>query len=264
MKYSIMCGSFRSGTSICSIILSKHSEILYTDELWAYRSPSVINNKIKRLNDRYPNLVGRPYIQEELLGNNYDSFLQEWRVKPITSTVDLTNRLLKYTPKTNVKIYGDKLPEYIFDLEILQNILDKPKVLTCIRDGRDVIQSQIFRYNYYMKMQGTVGNHFWCHKTVNECISAQRTWLSYMKKWREIKNKIDYYEINYNELISNPEKVGLEIAKFLEVNEKEMKNIFKENIHSKRKNIWKEYLPNINDKLPQEWKSMLKEYGFET
>lgn len=258
-----MCGSFRSGTSICSILLSKHSEIIYTDELWTYRNPIIINKKIDKLDKRYPKLIGRPFIPVSVLQDNYKNFLDEWKNNPIKSGTDLVNRLLKYSPRINSKIYGDKLPEYVFDLELLNKLLKRPKVLMCIRDGRDVIQSQIFRYNYFMKLHGKIGNHFWCHSTVEECIHDWRNWLRYMIAWDSIKDKIDHYEIYYNRLIQEPEKVAKEVAEFLNVNSEEMIKIFQKNIHAKRKNIWKKYHPNMNEKLPESWKQMLEKYGFE-
>jgi len=263
MKHSIMCGSFRSGTSICSIIVSKHSEVIYTDELWTYKNTVTVNKKIEKLNNRFPNLVGRPFINKQTLGNGYQNFLNEWKKSKVKNSNDLIQRLLKHSDKDNIKIVGDKVPEYVFNLLTLDKSLNKPKFIMCIRDGRDVIQSQISRYNYFMKLQGHTRPHFWTHSTVEDCISDWRSWFSYMSAWDTNKKNLDYYEIYYPKLVKNPEIVGSELAEFLGVNKEEMSKLFKETINPKKHEAWKKDFPELNSKLPEKWKEMLLKYGFE-
>ena len=62
--------------------------------------------------------------------------------------------------------------------------------------------------------------------------------------------------------IYNRAGVAKELAKFLGVNTPYMVKIINSGFKPKRYKKWKQRFPNINDKLPKEWKVLMNKYGF--
>lgn len=264
-NYLIICGSFRSGTSITCSILARHSELLLTNELWSFKNIGTINRKISRLREVYPNMGGsKATIAPTTLGDNYENFLQNHAETPIKNTEDLFERLLKFSGKSP-KYVGDKLPEYVLELPSLVERFNRPKILVCIRDGRDVIESQTKRWKYFMDVNGRVGNNWWAKRTIDECIDMPRSWLHYMKVWDNVKHSLnaDYCEVYFRNLANDVESETRKISEFLGINAEETLSLFKTHFKPQAYQAWREKFPEINDKLPQEWKNMLIKYGFE-
>ena len=265
-EHLIIGGCYRSGTSIVTVMLAKHSQVLLTNELWNYRSLDVVNTKLQNLSNKYPYIGDNTStIARDTLGDNFRGFLDSFDRDKITSIYDLYSRLIKFSNKYP-RYCGDKVPEYILDIENITKIYSNSRLIVCIRDGRDVIESQIKRYKYFMDINGTVRNHWWTKRTIEDCINdTGRNWLHYMNVWDITKKnlKVPYYELFYKNLILNPEDEAERLSKFLNIEELELFKIFKSNINSDTYNSWKYTIPNINSKLPSAWKQMLKKYGFE-
>jgi len=264
-NHLVIAGSFRSGTTILTTTLAEHSQLLLANELWSYRKMSAVNAKIDRLREVYPKIGGsKSTIAKTTLGDNFEKFLAYHKLNPMTGVNDLYDKLSRFTDKTP-KLVGDKLPEYLFDLGRLNSELSKPKVLICIRDGRDVLESQTKRFKLYTQLYGSPGNHWWAKETVEECIALKVNWLSFMEAWEKAKSTydLDYHEVYFKNLVLDLESEVRKIAEFLDIEFIELIELFERNFKTDTYKVWKEALPGINAKLPQSWKDMLIKHGFD-
>lgn len=265
MNFLVICGSYRSGTTVLAEIFSKHSELIVTSEIGVYKSLNRANNLVNLLNKteiKGINVGVLTTVRNNLTSNEL-LFRQKFINHTFKNPIDFYSSLEESSPKQNVKMVGDKYPEYVFDACILKQKYPKMKVLMCIRDGRDVVTSQV--NSYYAKLQSgdNVNNHFWCKPSVKEAINMRNNWLHYLNAWEIYKKCFsDYYEVYYREIVKNPVKEAKKISEYLDVDSLEMEKLFTSIIYDDKYNFYKKSFPNINNSLPENWKSMLKKYGF--
>ena len=106
-----------------------------------------------------------------------------------------------YSPKkeTDGFIWGDKTPGYLNHMKLLKKLFPQARFLHIIRDPRD----------YALSVKKTWGKSLY---------RAADTWRYTIQSAKSVGQKIgeDYQEVHYEELITKPEEVLLEICKFLE------------------------------------------------
>ena len=258
VKNLIIVGSFRSGTSALVEILNKCKEVLITDESWYFSNTkegtSEFEAKVLRLLNNKLLPEERPILTKDKVAN-LNNVLKKTSDK--TSFKDL---LLQHNP--NIKLFGDKFPEYIFNLEQI-NIDHKPKVIMCIRDPRDVIGSQILNYQRLMKQFNSVHQHWWAKATIQECIEMTPSWFDFVSEWKRVKeHKLTYYELNYNALVKNPAMESTRLSIFLNVCPVTLYKSFCRTFRPTNHLKWKQVCPDIDKQLPDSWKNLMREYGF--
>lgn len=272
MRNLLICGCYRSGTTFSTRTLSQHPEIFLTDELWYFHNtPNKVRHftkKLRKAHDQFPNLSHRPVVPRHLLGDNYKKFLEDL----CSTTGEISKQkyrsiALKYCVKKEIKYFGDKLPEYVIFLSGIHKVY-QPKVIVCIRDPRDIFCSQMRRYEWCMpRYNGKVHTHWWAKKCVEDCITMKRSWLEFNNYWQKYKKEIkelEYYELYYDNLVNNLEQEAKNIAKFLNINEKSMLEIFIKNFKPYNHQEWKIEIPDVNSKLPKEWRNLMYKYNMET
>ena len=256
MRYLCICGCYRSGTTAIVNILNKVDNVLVCDELWYFKNDIAfsINSREKFYYalQNHNELIGRRCVSKSVLKDNYEKFYRYFLNKDSYTREEIRDKLIELT-KGEVDIFGDKLPEYTLDLKTIKGRWN-PKIIMCLRDGRDVITAQILRYRYYMERHNSIGNHWWTKPSIEECLNMSHNWLYYIKAWYMTKPKLDdYFELKYWKV----DRQIKELADFLEVNYKQVKEAFDKEWKPKI-GTWKEYLPDINEKLPKEWKEMIE------
>lgn len=261
----LVCGCYRSGTSVISRMLSGHPRLFISNEMLGYQVDHFFNHKVKiAANGWRPGLFGAMNLPEE----DYEAFIQE--LKPQAGTItkpEFVELLRRHTNKPEA-MYGDKLPEYTLYLPELNKILGRPKVVMCLRDARDVISSQIRGFDNMtangMSRDEIIGSHFWCRDTVEECTAIkQYSWLHYMQAWNSAKKDLDYYELCYGDLIGDLEREAAGVAQFFGIEEGPMILAFQEKFRPIRRKTWGQETPDMTKRLPAEWIDMLQRYGFE-
>jgi len=263
MKNLIICGCFRSGTTILANMLAEHPEIIMTSEMFYYSKEPIakanIAKKIERLYKVYPDF--RPPIPGSLLKDNYKKFLDYFIDRPINLS-EYKQKLIELSERHNAKYFGDKLPEYTFELYRIAKKFKDAKFIFCIRDPRDVICSQIRYYHYYMDKFGTTKPHWWTKPTIEASIKMERNWLAHMKEWEKAKKDLNLngYELRYFRLVENKEDEVKQLANFLEVDENKLLEIFSKRFNPYHYKEWEEKFPDITDKLPPEWIKMARKY----
>ncbi|MFX0084289.1 MAG: sulfotransferase [Candidatus Hodarchaeota archaeon] len=267
-KNIIICGTYRSGTTIIAKCLNEHPNLLVTNELFTYdkQNNNTFYNKFKIMRKEYP-YVGE-CIFNSTLKDKRKLFLDKVLTDKKLSKKEIIDILVKYSGK-DVIYYADKLPDYTFHLRRLISIMKDVKIVFCVRDARAVIESQIRNYYHKQKydnlsIEEIILHHGWCKKNIDDCINMKESWLTYMKEWEDIKrtHNITYLEIYYRDLVSNKTKEAIRIANFLKIDSKPLIQIFNQQFNPVNYNIWKNNIRNIDKKLPREWKKMLIKYGY--
>ena len=259
MKFLIVCGSFRSGTTIVSKMFSQHSELLFTSEVLTFKKNLSLVNSRLRLEDSNMNAGVKTTLKFNLK-ENYKLFIDYAAKTPFESMEDFITTLSKWSNK-DFQYYGDKYPEYVLELSKLTKDFKDLKIIFCIRDGRDVIESQI---RNYVTLQDLRRFHYWCVPNIESAVSCSFNWWEAMNAWEEAKQtlKLDYYELYYRNLVNNLEQEAINISEFLKIDSNELVNIFKKDFKAPRYQTWKIKYPYINKYLPEKWKVMLLKHGF--
>lgn len=161
-----------------------------------------------------------------------------------------TNLLDQYLELKKKSIIGDKDPRNIDFLNELKSCFPNDKIIHIIRDPRDVVLSRT-------KAAWSKKWPFWMHVFM---------YKAQLKRGRD-KGKLlynsNYYEITYEELISNPETVLIKLCDFIEVefNSKMLSfsNSAKELIDSSEMQWKKETIGPLLSDNKEKWKNELKD-----
>jgi len=116
----------------------------------------------------------------------------------------------------NVKLIGEKTPDYLFHLNDIKNIFPNSKIIIINRDGRDVAVSA-----WYHSMRISKD---WLLKEYNNFDNYAIKFADYWNKCvitsfdYESRNKKNCLILQYETLLHNKKKITAEIFKFLNVN----------------------------------------------
>jgi hypothetical protein len=243
----MVCGCFKSGTSIISEMLNMHPEIICTNELSIY-------------SEKY---------DEWLLEQN----LKQRKFRGLESKLDTDNFLKKlsnnYRPNNvlktinelaprNIKAYGDKYPLYTMDLtETTKHV---SAVIFILRDPREILEAQVRTWKIFSPITTTPKElkliHPYANETIEDCIKDDFNWLEYMTKLDEFTQSttLPYLFLYYDKMHLQTKQ----LAEFLNIDSEKIDSIFKENYKPKTK-LWEEKFSEI--KLPDSWIKMANKLG---
>jgi len=201
MEKVFIVGVGRSGTSLLQSMLNAHSKISFIPEThflrkYVFKSSTVVDVKnidsiIETLNNDDFLRAKIPAIEIVEIGMGY---------------VDIYDALLDvYLKRKGKEIIGDKDPRNIDFLSQLNTFYPEGKVVHMIRDPRDVVLSRT-------KADWSKGRSFYLHAYM---------YITQIQRGRRLgkeKYGINYTEIFYEDLISDPVKVLNELCYFLNVN----------------------------------------------
>jgi hypothetical protein len=262
MKYLLITGSFRSGTSMLAQILNEHSQVVIANESFFFYDKKELDIKLQMAieNKIESGEVGPGWLLEKM--PKYKEFIEVCKQNMPLNHEQFMNLHIKYSEKRPI-YYGDKLPEYVFHLK---KIVKKwrPKIIFCLRDPRDVTLSQLKNYKKLMEKYGRIGNHWWAKPNI-DAVFKDKNWYDYVSTWDKLKRKlkIEYYEFRYETFLTKTELVVEEIAQFLGIRKDELSEIAtkivnRDNLFS-NKDLW----IDIDSRLPKKWLKMMAKYGYE-
>lgn len=252
MNTIVLCGCFCSGTTVAARMLNRHPEIIVTMELETF-SGQRLDHVIGRLRTNQ----GRVFEDSHLDTKAF--------VNAVLKSTTLTNRtilrLLEEYKEPQVRWYGDKLPAYALNLGRVTRVAGRPKVICCIRDARDVMESQV-RYYHRWVFQNMAPAH-WMRETIEQSLKDE-TWLMYMQRWESFKmtTRLPWYELIYDNVTEDIEREAIRVAEFVGVETELMVRIFR-GMFCPRGGQWKTTYPNLNTLLPRAWIEMMLRYGFQ-
>jgi len=250
VRYNIckfmVCGCFRSGTTIFSEILNKHPEIICTNELSIYSEK--YNEWLLESNLKKRKFCG---LESKL---DVDNFLE--KLSNDYTHDNVLEAINKLAP-ISIKAYGDKYPFYTMDLtETTKNV---NLVIFILRDPREILESQVRSWKNFSPLITTL-EEFKCitpfaNETIEDCIKDDFNWLEYMEKLYDFRKttKIPNLILYYDKMHLQTKQV----AEFLNIDSEKLDCIFKE-LYKPRKSL-KEKLSEI--KLPDSWIEMAKKLG---
>jgi hypothetical protein len=202
-------GAQRSGTTLLRYILSSHPRIYIPPE----------SNFIPRYFGESPDgIIPRERairIVEGIL--KYRMFFKDWvnekpdAVQFVDSLPSLTPAIIldalysQYAGLYDSTRWGDKSPIYCDYIDLLESIFPNAQFIHIIRDGRDVALSMVRAYNrprfFYVDI--FYASVVWRQRVEN----ARRSGQSIRPE--------KYYELHYENLVSNPEEEIKKICNFL-------------------------------------------------
>ncbi len=197
-------GVARSGTTLFSLMLDGHSLLAIP-----YESHFIV--PMARQSDRWGNLKNienRKVLISEILKQPY---LKKWDCPLTINDIDLENSntladcisavFQSYAKKNGKKVWGDKTPSYISDIDVLYRLFPRARFIHIIRDGRDVALSLI--------------RQWW---GPNDFISAMKYWrenVFWARKMLKMLPENQTIELLFEDLVQNPEKTIREVIDFL-------------------------------------------------
>ncbi|MCD6298164.1 MAG: sulfotransferase [Deltaproteobacteria bacterium] len=198
-------GVDRSGTTLLSLMLDSHSRIAIPYEshffLKYYKNRTKLVGDLTNPETRLAvvtRILQEPYVRK------WDQKLspEEIPLKRCNSLEEMINEIyLAYAKHFGKDIWGDKTPEYIKDIHILNKMFPSCKFVHIIRDGRDVALSIVDKW--------------W---GASDFMTAIRYWaytVSCARKMLEMLPDDRYIELTFEDLVHDPEKQLSRIMEFL-------------------------------------------------
>lgn len=251
-KCFFIIGVDRSGTSLLSSMLDSHSQIAVPNE-----SHFIIEYyKILKRYEPIHDAVNKRRLIVDILAQEY---VRKWVPKIVVDDIDFARvqdlrTAVKsiyeaYSQKVGKKIWGDKTPEYIRDIPILNKLFPNVKYIHIIRDGRDVSSSIV-------KM-------WWGAKDFKSAMNYWKETVNLARQNLAMLPKEQVLEIRFEDLVIEPLPTLKKIVNFLDVEYEDGmleyykgdlgKRMGEERIKSYHKNLIKKPDPSLTYK----WKNRL-------
>ena len=160
------------------------------------------------------------------------------------------------------RIYGDKTPmSYLHNIESIARLHPGARCLITLRDGRDVIASQMRAYRSSIE-NGTPPS-FWMKETVRE---AQALWSEAVHLWFTYRRSppIECLEVRYEEAVHAPEALVKRICEFTGVHHEPgaFRGFFSEYVPT-RVGSWRVECPDMEKHLSRDFRGTLEVLGYE-
>lgn len=218
-------GNPRSGTSMMRAILGNHPEIYaFQHELHFFEGLCASKNLYRRINLAEAAELTARLLCVETLGwwrqREYQAFLIQAHTMLLTwpenvlSPIEIYKQFLHTTATAHErKIPCDKTPQYIFYLhEIFENF-PQAKVIHLIRDPRDVLHSQKYRWKQqyaskrpWLEILRTWGHY---HPTIISYL-----WRNIIKTSSQWVADPRVYIVKFEDILQNPEEELRKICTF--------------------------------------------------
>ncbi|MCC3862472.1 tetratricopeptide repeat-containing sulfotransferase family protein [Pseudemcibacter aquimaris] len=176
-KPIFVLGSPRSGTTLTEQIISSHPDVFGAGELKDF-SGSLESIPNFEGTDRYPNIMTS--LTPEQLSH---------------IPVEYVKRITAHAP--DAKFITDKMPANYFYVGLIHTLLPNAKIVHVKRNALDTCIScfqRLFGHNQYQTYDLTeLGTYY-------------RNYVELMDHWRTVLPEGSFYELCYEELVSNPEE----------------------------------------------------------
>lgn len=241
----LITGSVRSGTTAVCEFLSKSPGIIIPAEFAMYSEWGDPNNY-----RRIEYMVGAKVNNRILYykGIHGDSFAR--RLHKIKATGKQSLEMLVNLCPDTVEVFGDKLPiTYVSKADKLLSMFDNLKIMIMMRDGRDVMESQVRR------AKDADYEVFWHEKDIR---SAESIWLNTTKDIEKLEKSDRILIYKYEDLLTNPYMFIESVSNFIEKDVKMVENFFKPSEFD-----WRIEYPDLMSFLSDEFKEKLKKFGYQ-
>jgi len=201
-------GCPRSGTTLLRLVIHSHPNIVIPPEnrfMWAVYFRRLYFGDLKKEKNR--RRLARwiiNYRRKRFEDLKIDPDLWEDEAAKASPTIgSVVSTLFRiYARKYHKPRWGDKRPNYIRGLQKLLTIFPTAKIIHIIRDGRSCVAS-LKKMKWWKK--GSIGAIARWVEVMNKAEKARRTY-----------SVEQYYEIQYEELVKNPEKTLRKLCNFID------------------------------------------------
>ncbi len=221
-------GAERSGTTLMRVIMAAHSKISIAPEALIF---DFLYDKYNKGSD--VNSENIQVVLEDLV--NVDKF-KDWGISKAElekeveelDEINFKNIIqipyIIYARNQGKVIWGDKNPLHSLKIEEIISVFPDARFIHIIRDGRDTVLS--------------LRETEWGTKDVNEAATDWVNFVSSANTSAKVHSN-NVVEINYENLVSNPEEVIKNVTDFLGIEfEKSMLEFYKENAKKKLIPSW--------------------------
>lgn len=255
-QYLLITGYVRTGTSALVRLLNFDDRIFLTDEFGTFHDFESYGRYKKILNwSRLKNSRLKEY--QCLSKKNIDPgiFLERLEEeKPIGQDIF---KVLEEVACKKFEVMGDKAPiSYLNKITQLIKTIPNLKIIFTMRDGRDVISSQIRKY------RGEGRSADWTQPTIGKAQSCGHNWVgsAYLIDKFLVMYPHQTMLVRYEDLVVNKQEGIYEIQEFLNL---DLKNLDDGGwyipINFK---IWKKEHPKMMNKLSDEFKKWLERFEY--
>lgn len=254
-------GSGRNGSTLLSMILNGHSQLMIPPEQYALHYAAIRFQLYNFLiwQDIVKIVVGdfANSKNNEGWNVNFNSLYQEINEVPKKkrSFQLIVDKIIQYYAQQHritFDQWGDKSPSTIWFIEEVSRIYPTSKYIFLIRDGRDVVSS------YFKGGEKAFGE-------LAKIENAAENWKKSIENWKWLKKKIradQLLEVRYEELVSDPQETIQNLCDFLgylyEPNMLNIENVVRERAETNRSHYQGLRNP-INHKSIGKWKETLNE-----
>ena len=203
-------GGARSGTSILAILLRKYLGISFgTESQFFIRFFNRLQN--------YGDLNNNDNLKKLLADISRERCFQRWRKWDYILDVDKIHARIRENSYTGIidaifndladhnqmNRWGDKTPEYIYNLPVLHTLFPEAKFIHILRDGRDVALS-------------TFKTHFGA-KNIGIAALEWNQQLACVAKFKKMIDPGKFCEIRYEDLLDDPVGTFKKLMNFLNI-----------------------------------------------
>ena len=248
-------GCPRSGTTMLASLLNNtdygrpvetHFITKYYKKLESYGDLSNKENLFRLLRDI---LSERPVMQWKIK-IDFDKFYDE--LEEFSYRYVVHELCMKMALKKGYKMWGDKTPCYLVDIDIIYELFPESKYIHIVRDGRDVALSLLERD--------------WGPRNILSCAELWKSYNAPSSLIDELKNQKQLYFVRYEDMLDNADKILPEVYEFLE-EEYDRKDLDKL-IGKIKKGNYNKWNKKMNARQIKVFESVaantLKRFGYET
>lgn len=253
----LITGCARSGTSAIAHALSSHDRYCIFNEYHLYYESEFdcnIWNRIDQMRADNP-----PPTKVSGSMRSLQSRLRQDLPEPVLC--ELTRDWLFGLMQGPVEVYGDKMPyKYLLSMREIAAMYPDAKFLITLRDGRDVVASQIRHYHRAIEL-GLSPEH-WMAPSVRD---AEYLWLRSARDWLKLRANppAPCMELRYEEATQSPQCLAKSICDFTGTiyREKEFAGLY-EQYQAVNIGAWRDEIDDMEQQLSGEFLSALAELGY--
>jgi hypothetical protein len=253
-SHLIITGAPRSGSTALTKLLGQQKEIFVMNEMGIYDDWDNAEKWHKFIYSK----EWINFIENEEIFKAHNLDLYEFRKQVISQKMSGKDIFKWILQNTNARLIGDKCPiTYLENMDLFITKFPNAKFIIIIRDGRDVVASQI--RGYYRWPPGNLQHAgHWMKQTIAE---AQYLWAAVSKliiTRKEQVSKERLYIFKYEEAIKDTNSFCNDISNFIDYGVENINEYFKAVNVGK----WQLEHPNMMNELSNEFKELLRYFDY--
>lgn len=247
IRWLVVGGCPRSGTSMLNFTLNSHPQIFLANEQNLYKSISISEKIFYREDFIQKRKARKLSIREKNISSynnerNNATILRKFSHKNLIVEL-FKSSLIHHTVARDTLYLGDKFPRYYrWDLNAVEDLLGPIKYIHITRSPLSVINSNLFRVEMSKQGQDWINTS----RTLYDCISD---WIEAWNFACWANERLDFLHLCYEDVIAKPQTEFKYISEFLGIEQLFNTSMIsqttpgREFISDKQINIIQKYIP---------------------